>query len=159
MINYRLIQKQDNIQLAKLIRQVFIEFDVPKVGTVFSDPTTDDLYGLFNRLDAKLWVADEDTKILGCCGIYPTDGLPEHCAELVKYYLSPDARGKGVGKELMQLSLDSAVQLGYKSIYLESFPHFGTAVSIYKKMGFDKLDKPLGNSGHEACSLWMLKEL
>ncbi len=159
MFVFRTIQEHDNIILAAIIRNVFNEYDIPRTGTVYSDPRTDDLFKLFETPGSHYWVVEEDGRILGGCGIFPTEGLPDGCAELVKFYLSPDARGKGIGKELMEKSLDSARKLGYKMIYLESFPQLEKAVVIYKNAGFRMLDKPLGNSRHSACTMWMIKDL
>ena len=155
----RKVEQTDNEQLAKIIRQAFIEYNAPQHGTVYSDPTTDDLYTLFQTEGAVLWVAILDGKIAGCCGVYPTAGLPEHYAELVKFYLAASARGKGVGKALMQKSITSAIALGYSTLYLESLPQFANAVSIYEKQGFETLDHPLGESGHTSCNIWMIKKL
>ena len=155
----RKIKQTDNLPLADMIRTVFEEHDAPKTGTVYSDPTTDNLYGLFQSERAVLWVATVDDEILGCCGIYPTAGLPEDCAELVKFYLAQKARGQGIGKALMEKSINSAKELGYLSLYLESMPHFAKAVRIYKQLGFQTLDHPLGASGHSSCHIWMLKTL
>ncbi len=117
------------------------------------------LYSLFQQESSALFVAELDGKLCGCCGIFPTKGLPKNCAELVKFYLKKDYRGKGIGRQLMELSINFAKETGYSSIYIESLPKFSTAVSIYEKQGFHYLDKPIGNSGHSACNLWMLKDL
>ena len=53
----------------------------------------------------------------------------------------------------------AAKELGYQQLYLESFPDFSKAVSIYEKAGFRRLDAAMGNSGHYACNVWMLKDL
>lgn len=155
----RLINQSDNKKLAELIRNVFDEHDAPRVGTVYSDPTTDNLYQLFQMPKSLLWVAEIDHQVMGCCGVFPTEGLPDKCAELVKFYIHPDSRGKGVGKALMQKSIDAAKDLGYKQIYLESLLEFSNAVSMYEKQGFKKLSYPLGNSGHTTCNIWMVKDL
>ncbi|MEO8710613.1 MAG: GNAT family N-acetyltransferase [Parafilimonas sp.] len=155
----RQVVKADNKPIAKLIRDVFDEYNAPYYGTVYSDPTTDDLYTLFQTKHSVLWVAQLENKILGCCGIYPTTGLPENCAELAKFYVLKEARGKGVGKQLMQCCFHSAKEMGYKKLYIESLPKFSQAVAMYEKYGFIRLDKPLGNSGHTSCNIWMLKEL
>jgi len=153
------VKESDNKALAILIRAAFEEHDAPKEGTVYSDPTTDNLYGLFKDTRSVLWVVEEESEILGCCGIYPTQGLPTGCAELVKFYLRPGARGKGIGRALMQQCLDSAAELGYSQLYIESMPEFANAVSMYEKLGFKKLTAPLGKSGHTSCDIWMLKQL
>ena len=155
----RQIRKEDNKALAKVIRDVFEEHEAPRIGTVYSDPTTNNLFELFQISKAILWVAENDNIILGCCGIYPTEGLPEGYAELVKYYLNQNARGKGIGKELMEHCIRSAKEFGYKKLYLESLSQFSKAVSIYEKQGFQRLSQPLGNSRHSTCNIWMLRKL
>ncbi len=145
--------------LAKIIRAAFMEFNAPKRGTVYSDPTTDDLFGLFRTPRSILWVAEEQSRVLGCCGVYPTKGLPGDCAEIVKFYLAAEARGKGTGKKLLEKSIDSAVEMGYSRLYLESLPQFSTAVSMYYQFGFVPLNEPMGISGHSSCNIWMLKTI
>jgi putative acetyltransferase len=156
---FRKVQKVDNEPLARMIRQVFKEHLAPEFGTVFSDPTTDDLFALFQTHRSVLWVAEIDGVPEGCCGIYPTDGLEGNCAELVKYYLAESGRGKGTGRQLMEKCVESAREFGYKRLYLESMPHFSKAVRIYEKLGFKHLSGPMGNSGHTSCNIWMILEL
>ncbi|MFN8211747.1 MAG: GNAT family N-acetyltransferase [Bacteroidales bacterium] len=158
-LKVREVRRSDNEVLAKIIRAAFYEHNAPQQGTVFSDPTTDNLYELFRAEGAFLLVAETDGIIDGCCGIYPTHGLDKDCAELVKFYLRKESRGKGVGRELMNRCLDEAGKMGYKKIYLESLPEFDRAVTMYEKLGFKRLDKPMGVSGHCTCNIWMLKEL
>ncbi|MBS1680189.1 MAG: GNAT family N-acetyltransferase [Bacteroidetes bacterium] len=158
-IHIRRIEATDNQPLAKMIRTVFEEHVAPQHGTVYSDPTTDTLYELFQKPKAVHWVAVVEGVIVGCCGIYPTEGLEKNCAELVKFYLSQEARGKGIGKQLMEKSIESALLFGYEQLYIESLPQFAKAVGMYEKLGFERLSKPLGNSGHSTCNIWMLKKL
>ncbi len=158
-ITIRTVEKKDNSILAEIIRGVFIEHDAPQKGTVYSDITTDNLYELFQIPKSILWVGELNGMIVGCCGIYPTEGLGENCTELVKFYLHQAARGKGVGKALMEASIYSALDFGYTQMYLESLPHYRKAVDMYKKQGFKLLNQPMGNSGHTTCNIWMLRNL
>lgn len=158
-IKYRQIEATDNQEIADLIRAVFREFGVDRPGTVYTDPTTDHLYELFRHPGSVYWIAESDGEMAGGCGIYPTKGLPDGCAELVKFYLAAPFRGKGTGKGLMEKCFGSARELGYRQLYLETFPELGKAVGMYEKAGFRYLDRPLGNSGHFACNIWMLKAL
>lgn len=130
-----------------------------KPGTVYTDPTTDDLYALFQREKSLYWLVELDKKPVGGCGIFPTEGLPKNCAELVKLYLLPEARGLGIGKSLLERCAEDARQMGYRELYLESMPELNAAVGLYERAGYKKIDAPLGNSGHYACNLWMLKSL
>jgi putative acetyltransferase len=158
-IVFRPIEEKDNHIIAELIRTVFREFNIARPGTVYFDPTTDDLFTLFSIPGSKYWIAEENGLIIGGCGVYPTPGLPEGCAELVKFYLKSSSRGKGIGWQLMQKTIESARNLGYKQLYLESLPELGKAISLYERAGFKSIPTHLGNSGHFGCDIWMLKEL
>lgn len=159
-VTIRNIEPQDNIELARIIRAALVEFDVPKQGTVYSDPDTDRLYQLFSETPGSCYfVAEEDGEMIGGCGIYPTNGLPAGYAELVKLYLTAQTRGKGIGKLLMDKCNEAAKAMGYTHLYLESFPQLAKAVSLYEKAGYQNQDGALGNSGHFACTIWMVKEL
>ena len=155
----REIKESDNVALARMIRDVFEEFDAPRQGTVFSDPTTDRLFELFRKAKSVLWVAEIEGNVVGCGGVFPSEGLDDDTAELVKYYIATEARGKGIGKELMIKCIESARSFGYKKLYIESLPVFSKAISIYQQNDFVFLDKPLGNSAHPSCDVWMVKEL
>ena len=155
----RPIEPGDNEALAKVIRTALAEFGANKPGTVYFDPTTDALYELFRTPGSFYYVATIDEVIVGGCGIFPTENLPKGTCELVKLYLAKEARGTGLGKQLMEISLSWAKENGYTQVYLESMPELAIAVSIYEKVGFKALDHPLGNSGHCGCDIWMLKEL
>lgn len=158
-LGLRKVKQSDNKILATIIRDVFEEMDAPKSGSVYSDPSTDHLYELFLHPGSALWVAEYGNNIVGCCGIYPTSGLPKGWVELVKFYLSSEARGKGIGRLLMEKCIASALEYHYKTLYLESFPIFTNAIKLYEKFGFNPIPAPAGNSGHIACTIWMSKEL
>ncbi len=158
-IKIRPIAPSDNRDIARLIRSVLTEFKRNEPGTVFTDPTTDQLYELFELPGSSYWIAEENNRILGGCGVYPTAGLPGGCAELVKFYLDPVVRGRGLGKLLLEKCFEAAKLAGFRQLYLESFPDFVTAIALYERYGFRHINAPLGNSGHFACNVWMVKEL
>lgn len=97
MVEIRHIEKKDQRQLASLIRSVFLEKDAPLVNTVYDDALTEHVFDSLSGKNAGYWVLADNGKVLGGCGYYPTDGLPEGYAELVKFYLTPAARGHGHG--------------------------------------------------------------
>ncbi|HKK41322.1 MAG TPA: GNAT family N-acetyltransferase [Bacteroidales bacterium] len=158
-IVFRQIEKKDNKEIADLIRTVFREFGIDKPGTVYFDPTTDNLHALFGVDGSGYWVAEDNGKIVGGCGVYPTPGLPDGCAELVKLYLSASHRGRGIGWTLMKKTFKMARELGYSKLYLESLPELGKAISLYESAGFRKLSGPMGDSGHFGCNIWMIADL
>ncbi len=155
----RTIQPEDNKALARIIRNSLEEFKANKPGTVYFDDTTDNLAEVFKTPNSIYFVAHADGVLLGGGGIYPTQNLPAGTCELVKLYLSNAARGKGIGKLLMEKCFTAAKDLGYKKMYLETMPELNIAVPMYEKLGFTYLQAPQGNSGHGGCDIWMIKDL
>jgi putative acetyltransferase len=159
-IQIRPIEPNDNIDLAKVIRGALEEFGANKPGTVYFDPTTDALFELFNSTPGSYYyVAVINDVLVGGAGIFPTENLPDGTCELVKLYLHKDARGTGLGKQLLNKAMDWAKEYGYKKVYLESMPELSKAVTIYENVGFERINQPLGNSGHCGCDIWMVKSL
>jgi putative acetyltransferase len=156
-INIRKIQPADNEVLAKIVRASLAEFGANKPGTVYYDSTTDHLYELFQEPGSMYYVAEQNGKVVGGAGIFPTEGLPQGTCELVKMYLQKQVRGQGLGKLLIDKVLEFAKGFGYTNVYLETMPELRKAVSVYEKFGFTYLTGPLGNSGHFGCDVWMLK--
>lgn len=158
-VDIRTIEPADNPALAIIIRHTLTEFGANHPGTVYYDSSTDALYDLFQTPGSTYFVAGLNGKLLGGAGIFPSDGLPTGTCELVKMYLLPEARGLGLGRRLIDKSLDFARAAGYRQVYLETMPELRKAVSVYEKFGFRYLDAPMGNTGHFGCDIWMLKEL
>ena len=158
-VELRQIEEKDNQEIAGLIRSVFREFKIDKPGTVYYDSATDDLYSLFKTPGSVYWLAKQNEKLIGGCGLFATAGLPAGCAELVKLYLLPEWRGKGIGRMLMEKTFESAKKLGYRQLYLESMPELSKAIGMYEKAGFHFIPARMGNSGHFNCDIWMIKDL
>ena len=158
-IEIRNIRPDDNIIMAKIIRDTLTEFKANKPGTVFYDDTTDHLFEVFQANRSAYFVAFLDNKLVGGCGIYPTKDLPENTCELVKLYLIPAIREKGIGKLLLEYCIAEAKKRGFKNMYLETMPELTSAIPLYEKFGFTYLKSSMGNSGHNGCSVWMIKEL
>lgn len=159
LIKIRPIESKDNEALAVVIRTTLTEFGANKPGTVYFDPTTDALFELFKTVGSYYFVATINDKVVGGCGIFPTENLPKGTCELVKLYLHTSARGTGLGKQLLEIAMLWAKNYGYQQVYLESMPELAKAVSIYEKVGFKRIHQPLGNSGHGGCDIWMTKDL
>lgn len=159
VIQIRKIEQTDNAAIAKIIRNTLAEFGANHPGTVYYDDATDHLFEVFQQPSSLYFIATIGGEMVGGGGIYPTQGLPENTCELVKMYLLPAARGKGIGKLIIDNCLKKAITNGYENVYLETMPELEQAISVYEKFGFDYLNGPMGNTGHFGCSKWMLKRL
>jgi len=152
----RPIQDTDNLHIAALIRSVLIEMDVPKVGSAYADPSLDDLYQHYQNDRGAYFVVEQGGEIVAGGGIGSLPGEDTSVCELQKMYLVSKLRGQGIGKALIQTCIEAAQALGYSQCYLETMPNMLAAQSLYKKMGFNYVCSPMGNTGHNACPVWML---
>lgn len=155
----RKITEADNETMAVIIRSSLEEFGAAKPGTVYFDPTTDNLFGLFTAKNSVYFIAESNGEIAGGAGIFPTEGLPFATCELVKMYVSSNARGMGLGQLLLDKCIEEAKASGFNKMYIETMLELINAIEMYKKNGFTFLTGPIGNSGHTGCDIFMIKDL
>ena len=155
----RPIKKEDNVQIANVIRQVLIDFSVPKVGTAYADKALDCMFEAYQKPKAAYFVVEEKGEIIGGAGIAQLDNYEGNVCELQKMYFSALARGRGLGSDMMQRCLQTAKNLGFEKCYLETMTYMDAAQKLYKKNGFEYIVAPLGDTGHYSCPVHMLKEL
>lgn len=99
----------------------------------------------YNPDSERLWCAEHNGKIIGCIGII---GHGER-AQLRWFLLDPHYRGIGLGKKLLQESLNFAREKNYKSVYLDTTNDLNKAISMYNKAGFVKVSEKANNSWRE----------
>jgi putative acetyltransferase len=155
----RKIKKEDNQAVAQLIRAVFDELNIPKVGTAYEDPYLDLMFEEYNKPKSVYYVVEKDGKIIGSAGVAPLENEAETICELQKMYLLPETRGLGIGSKMMAMCLQSAKDFGFEKCYLETMPFMHDAQKLYKKVGFEYICSLMGSTGHISCPVWMLKEL
>ncbi len=155
----RLIEKKDNPQIASVIRSVLLDFGVPKVGTAYADISLDRMFETYDKPKACYFVVVEDNEIIGGAGIAKLDNYEGNVCELQKMYFLPQARGKGIGAAMIKLCLTKAREFEYEKCYLETMPYMEAAQKLYLKAGFHHIECAMGDTGHYACPVHMLKTL
>lgn len=83
--------------------------------------------GVFELLE------DEHGNLLGTVGLYP---MNDEKIELRKMYLDKSLRGQGYGKKSLRRMIETARNLGYKQLYLETASVLKEAVDLYQSFGF-----------------------
>ena len=60
---------------------------------------------------------------------------------------------------MIKKCINKAVSFNYEKCYIETMYNMNSAQKLYLSQGFKYIDKPLGNTGHSSCQVWMLKTL
>ncbi|MEH6626628.1 MAG: GNAT family N-acetyltransferase [Motiliproteus sp.] len=155
----RPIQQPDNPGIEQLIRLVLTEFGANRPGFAWSDPELSNMFHSYSQPGTLYYVIQHDNKLLGGAGIAPfNDDQPGVC-ELQKMYLHPDARGKGLGSQLITTLLQDARTMGYERCYLETLATMTDAQRLYQQQGFRPLKAPIAPGIHHGCDCWMICDL
>jgi ribosomal protein S18 acetylase RimI-like enzyme len=92
--------------------------------------------GLYAPPDGELLLARAlDGRAIGCVALRPT--ASPGCCEMKRLYVSPLARGLGLGKALAEALIDAAERIGYREMRLDSLPSMTGAQTLYRKLGFE----------------------
>ena len=91
------------------------------------------LPGAYGEADGRLFFAEIDGRPAGCVGIRR---FSEGVCEMKRLYVDPDARGRGLGRQLALQAIKAAQALGYRRILLDTLPMMRIAVKLYRELGF-----------------------
>jgi L-amino acid N-acyltransferase YncA len=89
------------------------------------------------RLPAHRFVAVEGDRIVGWAAVSPTSrrecyaGVVEHSV-----YVTADARGRGIGRALMEALIASTDAAGIWTIQTSIFPENTASVALHERLGF-----------------------
>jgi len=93
-----------------------------------------DIESSYRRRGGAFQVLEEPSgRILGCVGLLPIDRAT---CELRKMYLAREARGRGLGRRLLESALAQAKDLGFQRVTLETASVLVQAIALYKANGF-----------------------
>lgn len=106
-----------------------------------NDPDLDDLeVNYFQRGGAFEVIEDAAPCIVGCAGLYP---LGAQRVELCKMYLQRSARGRGLGRQLLENALAAARRGGFVEVWLETNSTLTDAIALYRRYGFQPVQADL----------------
>lgn len=96
----------------------------------------------YGQPDGRLYLAYIDGKLAGCVALRRFDDT--HC-ELKRLFVRPEYRGIGLGKYLLDTIVTEAKTIGYRCMLLDTMPGLATAVVMYKRYGFQEIEKYYDN--------------
>ncbi len=91
-------------------------------------------------------VAVESDRLQACTALRPLDA---GIAELKRLYVRPEARGSGIGRQLVEQAIQEARSEGYQFLRLDTLPAMQSAITLYRNLGFHEIP-PYGNNPRDA---------
>jgi ribosomal protein S18 acetylase RimI-like enzyme len=85
-----------------------------------------------------LLAVDGEGAAIGCVGLREIQ--PEGCCEMKRLYLSPAARGLGLGRALTEAVIEAARHRGYLEMRLDTLASMAAAISLYEQLGFSRIE-------------------
>jgi ribosomal protein S18 acetylase RimI-like enzyme len=83
---------------------------------------------------ALLLARGDDDAPLGCVALRPI--APEGCCEMKRLYVTPQGRGLGLGRALVEAIVVESKRIGYLEIRLDTLGTMTEALALYRKAGF-----------------------
>ena len=155
----RPIARQDNPDMAKIVRAVLTEFGCTAQGFAIHDPEVDKMFEAYSAPRCAYFIIEDHGNVVGGGGLSPLKGGDRDTCELQKFYILPEWRGQGLGQHLLEKGLEAAHAFGFKRAYIETTAQMNHAAALYRHAGFTPIDGPVGNTGHFSCDRWYVKEL
>jgi putative acetyltransferase len=94
------------------------------------------LPGAYSPPGGALLLARTDTLAAGCVAVRR---LGDHLCEMKRLYVRPPNRGSGVGLLLVQSAINTARDLGYHEMWLDTLPTMVDAHRLYLRLGFHEI--------------------
>jgi ribosomal protein S18 acetylase RimI-like enzyme len=135
MMNIRKAGEGDKAAVWKIIKDVIAGGDT----YVFEpDTSEDEMLAYWFSPEKYNYVAEVEGEIVGIFWLKANQpGLGSHVANAA-YMVSPDAKGKGVGRHMAEYSLDEARRLGFESMQFNFVvKNNQVAVKLWRSVGFE----------------------
>jgi ribosomal protein S18 acetylase RimI-like enzyme len=102
--------------------------------------------------------------IAGYCkmrgNIPPVDITVLPAIEIERLYVLPEYRGKKIGAIMMKHCINTAIQRGYRSIWLGVWEHNTKAINFYERWGFEPFGSHIFMVGQDAqTDIYMKKAI
>ena len=85
----------------------------------------------------RIWLAEEAGVVVGMVGLMPEND--EGSPEIEPLIVTPEARGTGVGRQLVEHVLEVARDLGVRDVIVRAVGRNAEALRFYHEMGFDMI--------------------
>ncbi|HTU64752.1 MAG TPA: GNAT family N-acetyltransferase [Steroidobacteraceae bacterium] len=158
-LHIRPIELADVPALLTIIAESRREYGIADRGVEVLEPADHALFANYQRHRSLYFVALIADEIVGGAGVAPLSGADQLTCELQRMYLRPDARNRGIGRELLKHCLAAARQFLFVRCYLETISQMQGALEFYGRHGFRECKVRHGRTGHDHNDRWLMRPL
>lgn len=131
-VNIRAANNSDSDAIKSVVFTTLIEYGLTPDSTT-TDKDLDSIEETYFHRGGYFGVVEQNNIVVASVGICREN---ETTCELRKMYCLQSARGKGLGKQLLEFSIQKARDLGFSRMVLETASPLKEAIGLYKKYGF-----------------------
>lgn len=136
-VHIRLACSEDSAAISLVLRESFAEYEHLYTKAAY-DVTTPGPSAVRDRMkEGPMWVATEDGQIVGTASALLTDNELHVRGMGVR----PSARGREIGRLLLEYIEALAVGLHIQRLFLSTTPFLERAISLYERSGFRCVDR------------------
>ena len=133
----RRAKPEDASSIASVLYRSFAEYEASYTPEAFraTTLTPEEIRGRLS--EGPTWVALAEDTVIGTVSALPRG----EALYLRSMAVAPTARGKGVGRQLLECAEEFAVQNQFKSLLLSTTPFLTRAIRLYEQCGFGRSDE------------------
>ncbi|MGJ8560902.1 MAG: GNAT family N-acetyltransferase [Litorimonas sp.] len=132
----------DDIAHVKALFLDYLRFIETYLGQSLSFQGTETEFADFPHTYDTLWLARLNHAPAGAVGLKPFE---PGTAELKRLWVSPEARGHGIGNALCVACIEGARAQGYTRLLLDTDRGLTHANGVYERLGFADIDRYYDN--------------
>ena len=127
----------DRDAAAEVVKAVLAEYGLSweAGGCGCSDRDVVEVEKSYWQSGGEFWVVEKAGELVGTGGYLPI-ARGENAAEIRKMYLSPSARGQGLGRYLLAELEKAAAEKGFGEVWVETATVLTEAVRLYERNGY-----------------------
>ena len=118
-----------------LLREYEVEIEVDLCFQGFEEEleTLDRVYG---APGGRFFLLRQGDRTAGCVALRDLGG---GICEMKRLFLRPGFRGNGLGRECAERIVQTAREMGYRAMRLDTLPAMQAAIALYRSMGFTEI--------------------
>ena len=129
------VTEEDYREARALLREYEVEIEVDLCFQGF-EQELETLERVYGPPGGRFFLLRQGERSAGCVAVKDLGG---GICELKRLFLRPGFRGKGLGRKCAERIVQTARDMGYAAVRLDTLPSMDAAIALYRSMGFAEI--------------------